>query len=101
MAIGCLAALRESGLRVPEDVSLVGFDDIPIARYLTPALTTVRVPIAELGRRAISRVLACIAGGGAAGAGHEVIAPVLAIRASAGPAAGVRHRKSTQRRKSP
>ena len=50
-AIGCLTALRELGLRVPEDVSLVGFDDIPIARYLSPPLTTVRVPIAELGRR--------------------------------------------------
>lgn len=51
MAIGALSAFREAGLRIPEDVALVGFDDIPIARFLTPPLTTVKVPIAELGRR--------------------------------------------------
>jgi hypothetical protein len=49
MAIGCLAALGEAGLRVPEDIALAGFDDIPIARYVAPALTTIRVPIAALG----------------------------------------------------
>ena len=52
MAVGCLAALREAGLRVPEDVALGGFDDIPIARYITPALSTIRVPIAALGAAA-------------------------------------------------
>lgn len=51
MAIGALSAFLEAGLRIPEDVALVGFDDIPIARFLTPPLTTVKVPIAELGRR--------------------------------------------------
>jgi LacI family transcriptional regulator len=51
MAIGALSAFREAGLRIPEDVALVGFDDIPIARFLTPPLTTVKVPIAELGRK--------------------------------------------------
>jgi LacI family transcriptional regulator len=51
MAIGALAAFREAGLRVPEDVALAGFDDIPIARFLSPALTTVKVPIADVGRR--------------------------------------------------
>lgn len=50
MAIGALSSLRESGVRVPEDIALVGFDDVPIARYLAPPLTTVSVPIAELGR---------------------------------------------------
>jgi LacI family transcriptional regulator len=49
MAIGALSALREAGVRVPEDVAVVGFDDIPIARYVTPPLTTVRVSIPELG----------------------------------------------------
>ncbi len=49
MAIGCLAALREAGHSVPEDFALVGFDDIPIARYTAPPLTSVRVSIAELG----------------------------------------------------
>lgn len=60
MAIGCLAALGEAGLRVPDDLTLGGFDDIPMARYVTPALTTIRVPIAELGAtalEALARVL--------------------------------------------
>ena len=52
MAVGALFALREAGLSVPEDMAIVGFDDIPIARYVTPRLTTVTVAIAELGRRA-------------------------------------------------
>ncbi|MEO8035632.1 MAG: LacI family DNA-binding transcriptional regulator, partial [Acidobacteriota bacterium] len=56
MAVGALSALAESGLRVPADVAVVGFDDIPIARFVTPALTTIRVDIAELGRRAFQTV---------------------------------------------
>jgi LacI family transcriptional regulator, galactose operon repressor len=53
MAVGALAALREAGLRVPEDVSLVGFDDIPTIRDLLPRLTTIRVPMREMGRRSM------------------------------------------------
>ena len=53
MAVGCLAALQEAGLRVPDDIAVVGFDDIPIARYVAPALTTIRVPIATLGTAAL------------------------------------------------
>ena len=57
MAVGALFALRERDVRVPEDMAIVGFDDIPIARYVTPRLTTVTVAIAELGRRAIEVLL--------------------------------------------
>jgi LacI family transcriptional regulator len=52
-AIGVLARLRDHGLRVPEDVSVVGFDDVPVARDVTPALTTVRVPMVEMGRQSM------------------------------------------------
>ncbi|WP_324278554.1 LacI family DNA-binding transcriptional regulator [Blastococcus brunescens] len=54
MALGLLAALHECGLRIPEDVSVVGFDDLPEAPYFTPPLTTVRQDFAELGRRGCS-----------------------------------------------
>lgn len=57
MAIGALSALRDAGVRVPEQMALVGFDDIPIARFLDPPLTTVKVPIAELGRRGLQILL--------------------------------------------
>lgn len=57
LASGVLAALREAGLRVPEDVSVVGFDDIPLAMDLTPALTTVHVDHEELGRTAVRLAL--------------------------------------------
>jgi LacI family transcriptional regulator len=57
MAIGLLCAFREQNVRVPEEIALAGFDDIPIARYLTPPLTSVRVPIDELGARAVARML--------------------------------------------
>jgi LacI family transcriptional regulator len=57
MAIGALSAFNEIGIRVPDEIALVGFDDIPIARFLSPPLTTVRVPIAELGRRSLEALL--------------------------------------------
>jgi LacI family transcriptional regulator, galactose operon repressor len=82
MAIGCLAALRDRGLRVPEDVSLAGFDDIPIARYLTPALTTVQVPIAEIGGRALKRLVTVIQSSHEGKKRHDVVTPTLAVRAS-------------------
>lgn len=64
MAVGCLAALHERGLEVPRDLSLVGFDDIPAARYVRPALATVQVPIAQLGERAMGLALARVLGHG-------------------------------------
>ena len=51
MALGLIRALHEAGRRVPEDVSVVGFDDLPEAQYFLPPLTTVRQDFAELGRR--------------------------------------------------
>lgn len=57
MAIGALCAVREQGVRVPEEMAVVGFDDIPIARFVSPPLTTVSVEIAELGRQAFELLL--------------------------------------------
>lgn len=62
MAVGALAALREQGVRVPDDLSVAGFDDIPTLRDLVPALTTVRLPLTLLGTRALELALADSAG---------------------------------------
>lgn len=62
MAIGALRALRETHRRVPEDVSIVGFDDIFIARLLSPALTSVAQPVRRLGEVAVERLIARIEG---------------------------------------
>jgi DNA-binding LacI/PurR family transcriptional regulator len=60
MAIGVLSALRERGIRVPEDVSVVGFDDVPEAGYLYPPLTTVRQDFAALGELIMQKVLVAV-----------------------------------------
>ncbi|MEU4423520.1 LacI family DNA-binding transcriptional regulator [Actinoplanes sp. NPDC024001] len=57
MAVGALAALRGRGVRVPDDISVTGFDDMPIARDVTPSLTTVRLPLVEMGERAMALAL--------------------------------------------
>jgi LacI family transcriptional regulator len=51
-ALGVYEAARQRGLRIPEDLSVVGFDDLPVSRWLSPPLTTVRQPLAEMGRAA-------------------------------------------------
>jgi DNA-binding LacI/PurR family transcriptional regulator len=60
-AMGAIRALHESGLRVPEDISVVGFDDIESAAYQSPGLTTVHQPLRKMGRMAAETVLRCIA----------------------------------------
>ena len=60
MALGLIAARSERGLRVPEDVSIVGFDDVPEAGYLLPPLTTVRQDFAALGGLMMQKVLIAI-----------------------------------------
>ncbi len=54
MAVGAIQAARDRGIRVPDDLSVVGFDDADISRIVTPALTTVRQPLEEMGRMAVS-----------------------------------------------
>lgn len=60
MALGVLAACRDLGIGVPDDLSVVGFDDLASSRYLTPPLTTIRQPMREIGARAVHLLLAII-----------------------------------------
>lgn len=98
-AIGAMRALNESGLRTPQDVSVIGFDDIQSARYQTPSLTTVRQPLHAMGVLAGETVLAKIGGTKDAGSqngsnGRDPLAdmrtidlkPELALRESTAPA---------------
>ncbi len=62
MAIGCVKELRRRGLAIPTDMSLVGFDDIPLVSALDPPLTTVSVPMAEIGAAAMRRLIGLLAG---------------------------------------
>jgi len=83
MGLGLLAALHRAGLDVPDDVSVVGFDDLPEAPYFTPPLTTVRQDFAELGRRGVQLLLARLGGE------ERHLDPVpatLVVRSSTGPA---------------
>jgi len=84
MAIGCLFALRAAGVRVPDDVALAGFDDIPIARYLSPSLSSVHVPIAELGMRAMERLLHAVENKNEHERRRETVATTLVVRGSCG-----------------
>jgi len=84
MAIGCLCALTEAGLRVPQDVAIAGFDDIPTARFVVPALTTVRVRISDMGGRALDRLATAIENPAQFQPVTETVPAELIIRASCG-----------------
>ncbi|ALJ21342.1 LacI family DNA-binding transcriptional regulator [Microbacterium sp. No. 7] len=80
MALGVIHGLSERGLRVPQDISVVGFDDLPDARHFLPPLTTVRQDFAALGALAVRSLVAAIDGADAEQ--HEMIPPTLKVRAS-------------------
>jgi LacI family transcriptional regulator len=85
-AMGAIKALREAGLRVPEDVSIVGFDDIQSAAYQNPALTTVRQPLRQMGMMAAETLLQRINVSAKARYLKEiVIQPELIVRGSTAP----------------
>lgn len=88
-AMGAIRALREAKLRVPQDVSVIGFDDIQSAAYQNPALTTVRQPLREMGRIAAETLLRRIRRSGADSAGGEtMVEPRLIIRETTCPPDG-------------
>nr|WP_231134920.1 LacI family DNA-binding transcriptional regulator [Motilibacter deserti] len=87
MALGAMTAVAEAGLRVPEDVAIVGFDDVPAAAYARPALTTVRQDVPGFGAAAAEQILALTASGtDAEPAGPVVLETSLVVRASCGAA---------------
>lgn len=85
MAIGAIAAFTEAGRAVPGDVAVAGFDDIPIGRYLTPSLSSVRVPVSEIGSRAIACLVHATEHKNEHVRRHDVVATQLAIRNTCGP----------------
>ncbi|MEX2550264.1 MAG: LacI family DNA-binding transcriptional regulator, partial [Nitriliruptoraceae bacterium] len=85
MALGVLRAFHEAGARIPEDVSVVGFDDVPEAAYFSPPLTTVRQNFEEVGQRSLQLLLAQVEGE-TLDSDQIVIEPDLVLRDSSGPA---------------
>lgn len=99
MAAGLLRALHEAGRSVPQDVSVVGFDDIMLAEYLWPPLTTVTQDFGEIGRRLVDRLLRQVRTGAGADGGqpddlHELVPVSLTVRASTAPPSASVARKS-------
>lgn len=84
MALGCLFAFAQSGVRVPDDIALAGFDDIPLARYVHPGLTTMRVNIAELGARAANQLIARLGAEPESVPGTATLPTELIVRESSG-----------------
>jgi len=83
MALGVLLALQDVGVRCPQDVAVVGFDDVPLASLVRPGLTTLRIDIAGTGRTALERLLGLI--DGQADAGRQIVRPELVTRGSTRP----------------
>lgn len=82
IAIGCYSALRTRGLHCPADISVVGFNDMPLSGFLEPALTTVAIPQYDIGAAAAELVLGLINGGPPV---HRLLPVGLVVRASTGP----------------
>jgi LacI family transcriptional regulator len=100
MAIGCLFAFDERDVAIPIDIAVAGFDDIPIARYVTPALTTVRMRIADLGRSALIRLVAEMEAADSSSNAPQVLPCEVVVRASCGHSLAA-SRSSTSMNRSP
>ncbi len=98
-AMGVIRALVDEGLRVPHDVSVLGFDDVVSAQFFIPRLTTIRQPLLSMGRSAVERLLAIIGEPDKRLPATIRVEPELVIRESTGPAPKIM-RKSTQGQKS-
>jgi LacI family transcriptional regulator len=85
IALGAMRQLREAGLRVPDDVSVVGYDDLPVADYVEPALTTVHQPMREVGALAAALVLDQLAGSALLAPEAHLLPATLVVRQSVAP----------------
>jgi len=83
MALGVYGALAEAGLRVPDDISVVGFDDLPESRWASPGLTTVRQPLGEMAATALRLLVRMMDGDRPEGVRTE-LSTRLVMRASTG-----------------
>jgi LacI family transcriptional regulator, galactose operon repressor len=99
MAIGVMGSLSDAGVRVPEDIAVVGFDDIPMSRYLNPALTTVHVDAYRLGERAIERLLEPPSERTGQAVRHEVLPAIVVVRSSCGSSSTTRARHGAARQR--
>lgn len=86
IAIGAMHSIRETGLDCPRDISVMGFDDITVAQYLSPPLTTVRQPMEEIGRETV-RLLLCILNGAGEDLASTTFGHQLVIRGTTAPIA--------------
>lgn len=82
MAMGALQALHRKGLRVPDDVAVIGFDGVPLTQYITPALSTIEQPIPTISKQVVSLLLDRINGGAPREARTIIAEPTLVVRAS-------------------
>ena len=97
-AIGAIRALHDAGLRVPEDISIIGFDDVPQAAFQTPSLTTIRQPLHEMGKLAAQLLLERL--GSAGPASQEVaVKPRLIVRESTCPPRPLREKSEAGKRR--
>ncbi|KFE71976.1 LacI family DNA-binding transcriptional regulator [Hyalangium minutum] len=101
IAVGCMVALREAGLRVPDHIAVAGFDDIPLASLVSPALTTVRVQIAELGRAALEQLLLSIESPARTRPVSRALLPEVVVRESCGSEKPPKRRSRRQAARSP
>jgi len=83
MAMGAMAAIRQAGLSIPDDIAVVGFDDIPAARLVYPALTTIAQPQRQMGQRAAEMLFERLNGSAPDMGRNEQIPYELVIRDSA------------------
>lgn len=94
MAAGAIRELTERGIEVPRDMSVIGFDDAPLAEMITPALTTMRQPLQEMAHTAVSLLLSRVTGSDGAQPTRRVLPTALVIRESTAPPRRRRARKA-------